>query len=95
VIAIPPERVLELTPGELGLIVLDDLIITGEWNEWNYLKEANKSDYRGEAAAAIFGAIGWLRGQGLVGRDPENSQDSAIVVTRAGHLAVGASRSAN
>jgi hypothetical protein len=70
------------------LIVLGDLLATRAWSEWNYVNEANKDAYRGEAAAAIAGALGWLRGQGFIGRDPDNPSDSAIVVTPAGRRAL-------
>ena len=86
-IALPPEQIVQLTPGELGLIVLEDLIATSAWSEWNYVNEANQGQYRGEGANAIAGALGWLRGQGLIGRDPRNSSGSAIVVTPAGRRA--------
>ena len=73
---------------DLAHLVLADLIRTGGWSEWNYLNEANQGAYRGEAAHAIAGAFGWLRGKGLIGRDPANgSSSSALVVTPAGKRA--------
>lgn len=87
-ITLPVEHVIELTPGELGLIVLGDLVSTRAWSEWNYVNEANQGEYRGEAASAIAGALGWLRGQGFIARDPHHGSDSAIVVTPAGRRAL-------
>jgi hypothetical protein len=78
---------------ELALLILADLVVTREWNEWNYLNEANRGAYRGEPAHAIAGALGWLRGQGLIARDPANPSDSAIVVTPAGRRVVASSLS--
>ena len=77
-----------MTPGELGLNLLRDLIASGAWSEWNYLNEAERSRYRGAPAAAIAGAFGWLRGQGLIGNDPRNGSSwRAFVVTSAGRRA--------
>lgn len=69
---------------ELALLVLSDIVRSSEWNEWNYLNEAQRGSYRGEPADAIAGALGWLRGQGLIGLDPRNGSGTAIVVTPAG-----------
>jgi hypothetical protein len=71
-----------------GLTVLADLVATREWSEWNYVNEANQGNYRGDAAAAIAGALGWLRGQGLIGIDPHSGSGSAIAVTPAGRRAL-------
>jgi hypothetical protein len=86
-ITLPGKQVVESAPDQLGWIVLGDLLATRTWSEWNYINEANKDVYRGEAAAAIAGALAWLRGQGFVGRDPDNPSDSAIIVTPAGRRA--------
>ena len=83
-----PERIIEMTPGELGVHLLHDLISSEAWSERNYLNEAEQGRYRGAAAAAIAGAFGWLRGHGLIGTDPRNgSSRSAFVVTPAGRRA--------
>jgi hypothetical protein len=87
-ITLPPARVVELTPGELGLALLRDLAETNAWSEWNYLNEAHQGALSGESAAAIAGAFGWLRGQGFIGRDPSQSSSTAIVITPAGRRAL-------
>lgn len=90
-IDLPAQRVVEMAPAELGIEVLRDLIATREWSAWNYINEANKRQYRGDAAAAISGALEWLRGQGLVAHDPNNGSSwGAIVVTPEGHRTAGA-----
>jgi hypothetical protein len=87
-IGLPPEEVVGLSPGELAQHVLRDLISGGEWSAWNYVNEAQQGRYRGDPAAAISGAIEWLRGQGLIAHDPRNGSSwGAIVVTPAGHRA--------
>lgn len=88
-ISLPPEQIVEMTPAELGPHVLRDLVATRAWSSWNYINEAQQdARYRGEPAAAISGAISWLYGQGLIGRDPHNGgSGSAIVVTPAGRRA--------
>ena len=86
---LPSEHVVEMTPGELAQHVLRDLVETRAWSSWNYINEAQQDPrYRGEPAAAISGAISWLYGQGLIGRDPHNGgSGSAMVVTPAGRRA--------
>jgi hypothetical protein len=42
-IRLPPQKVVELQPDELGLIVLADLIATSAWSEWNYLRREQRS----------------------------------------------------
>lgn len=82
-----------MPPGELAMHLLQDLIVSGAWSEWNYLTEANRGPYGGASAAAIAGAFGWLRGQGLIGNDPRNGSSwSAFVVTPAGRRAASESR---
>ena len=76
---------------ELGLAVLNDLVITTEWNEYNYLNSASQ-DRRlsGDDAAprAVAEALTWLRSRGLIARTPGQTADAAIFVTRAGHQAI-------
>lgn len=94
-LALPRERVTAMTPSELGVHLLHDLIASAAWSEWNYLNEAERGRYRGEAAAAIAGAFGWLRGQGLIGNDPKNGSSwSAFVVTPAGRRTAAATSAA-
>jgi hypothetical protein len=87
-IDLPIDRVVEMTPAELGQQVLGDLIATDAWSMWNYINEAQQGKYPGAAAAAISGALEWLRGQGLIAHDPHNGSSwGAIVVTPAGRRA--------
>ncbi|HEY8644804.1 MAG TPA: hypothetical protein VIL77_02880 [Gaiellaceae bacterium] len=90
-IDLPPDHVVDLPVDELARHVLRDLIKTHAFSAWNYINEAQQGMYRGPAAEAISGAIGWLLGQGLVARDPRNGgSSSAIVVTPAGRRVAGA-----
>jgi hypothetical protein len=34
------QRVIEMTPAELGVVVLRDLVAGGDWTQWNYINEA-------------------------------------------------------
>lgn len=89
-IDLPPDHVIDLPVDELAHYVLPDLIRTHTFSAWNYINEAQQGRYRGAAAEAISGAIGWLRGQGLVAQDPRNGgSSSAIVVTPAGRRVAG------
>jgi hypothetical protein len=40
------QRVIEMTPAELGVIVLRDLVVGGDWSQWNYINEAQQGRYR-------------------------------------------------
>ena len=76
---------------ELGLDVLADIVRTNQWNEYNYLNSASQDPrYQSNEAAlrAVAEALTWLRGRGLIARTPGQTADSAIFVTRAGHLAL-------
>jgi hypothetical protein len=87
-IDIDPRRVIEMTAAELGSVVLRDLVGGGSWSQWNYINEAQQGRYRGEAANAISGALGWLAGQGFIAHDPRNGSSwGAFVVTPEGHRA--------
>jgi hypothetical protein len=87
-IDLPPQQVVEFSVAELAQQVLPDLMATKEWSAWNYINEAQQGRYRGAAADAISGALGWLQAQGLIAHDPRNGSTwSAIVVTPAGHRA--------
>jgi uncharacterized protein (TIGR02391 family) len=83
VLALPPDQVAALPVDQLALAVLDDLIATRQWSEYNYLLSASRA-YSGEALEAIAEAVGWLRSRALVVRSPGDTSDSAIIVTRTG-----------
>jgi uncharacterized protein (TIGR02391 family) len=78
-----PEVVSGLPVDQLGLAILDDLIASNVWNEYNYLLEATR-EYSPDAAQAIAEAVAWLRGRAFIARDPGKTADSAIFVTRTG-----------
>lgn len=82
-IKLPASRVAALPVDQLGLVVLDDLISSGEWNEYNYLLAA-KQAYVGEALEAVAEAVAWLRSRALIARNPGQTSDAAIFVTRTG-----------
>jgi uncharacterized protein (TIGR02391 family) len=83
VIDLSPEQVTGLPVDQLGLVILNDLIATAQWNEYNYLLEAQRA-YSGEPLLAISEAMGWLRARALVARTPGQTSDGAISVTRTG-----------
>lgn len=83
VIDLPPEQVIGLPVDQLGLVILNDLIASGEWNEYNYLLAA-RGPYDGEALLAVTEAMAWLRARALIARTPGQTSDSAISVTRTG-----------
>jgi uncharacterized protein (TIGR02391 family) len=85
-----PDRAKTLPVDELAMEVLDDLIVSGEWNEYNYTNVAGQDPrYHHDQAAleALSEAVGWLRAHGLIARTPGQTADAAIFVTRAGRLA--------
>lgn len=82
-IDLPSSVVATLPVDQLGLAILEDLVRTGEWNEYNYTLSAQKI-YQGDALEAVAEAMGWLRARALIARTPGNSSDSAIFVTRTG-----------
>jgi uncharacterized protein (TIGR02391 family) len=83
VIALSAEQVTGLPVDQLGLAILDDLIASNAWNEYNYLLEAGQA-YHGEALLAIAEAMAWLRARALIARTPGQTSDAAISVTRTG-----------
>jgi uncharacterized protein (TIGR02391 family) len=83
VIDLSPDQVTDLPVDQLGLLILNDLIRTDEWNEYNYLLSAQRS-YRGEPILAITEAMAWLRARALIARRPGQTSDAAITVTRTG-----------
>jgi uncharacterized protein (TIGR02391 family) len=83
--------VVALPVDELALAVLDDLLRSGGWSEYNYLVEAAQAPQftsRDDAVRALAEALGWLRARGFIARTPGQSHDAAIFVTRAGRSAV-------
>jgi uncharacterized protein (TIGR02391 family) len=78
-----PETVADLPVDQLGLAILEDLVATNEWNEYNYVLAASR-EYKGEALEAIAEAMTWLRARALIAKDPKQSSDTAIFVTRTG-----------
>jgi uncharacterized protein (TIGR02391 family) len=82
-LSLNPTDVAAFPVDQLGLLVLEDLADTQEWNEYNFMLSA-KQQYRGEALEAIAEAFAWLRARALVARDPNQSSDTAIFVTRTG-----------
>jgi uncharacterized protein (TIGR02391 family) len=83
VINLDADRVAALPVDQLGLAILADLVATQQWNEYNYLLEAQTS-YSGAALEAIAEAVQWLRARALIARTPGQTSDSAIFVTRTG-----------
>jgi uncharacterized protein (TIGR02391 family) len=82
-ISLTEEQIVALPVDHLGLVVLDDLIATNEWNEQNYLAQAEQS-FAYPAQEAISEAFGWLRARSLIARKPGQTADAAIFVTRTG-----------
>ena len=83
-VSIPQERAVELPVDQLGLIVLRDLLESNEWNQHNYINDAqHHAGYGLEASRALAEALGWLRARGLIGTDPGKGSPDAIFVTRA------------
>src|SRR5450759_3573418 len=83
VITLSSEQVTGLPVDQLGLAILNDLLATNEWNEYNYLLAAGQA-YTGEAVLAIAEAMAWLRARALIARTPGQTSDAAISVTRTG-----------
>lgn len=83
VIDIPAKVVVALPVDQLGLAILDDLLATKEWNEYNYMLAASH-EYKGEPLEAIAEAMTWLRARALIAKNPNQSSESAIFVTRTG-----------
>jgi len=85
---LPANTIVALPIDQLAIRVLHDMVESGTWNEWNYLNEANQSALSPEAVLAIAEAVAWLRGRALLARNPTQSSDSGIVVTRTGRKVV-------
>lgn len=94
-IKVAPEDVAELPIDELGLLVLQDMVNSREWNEHNYLNRYDQSpEYRALGSAfpksiqAIAEATGWLRANAMITRKPGDNNSDSIIVTRRGHVAL-------
>lgn len=82
---LPADIIHALPVDERALLVLGDLVTTGDTNEHNYLLR-----YRGDLTAnAIAEATGWLRAHALIARKPGQTSPDAIFVTDRGHEALG------
>lgn len=84
-IDLDPTQVAALPVDQLGLVILDDLISSNEWNEYNYLLGAERAYGRASPPLeAIAEALAWLRARALIARSPGQTSDAAIFVTRTG-----------
>lgn len=81
------DEILEMPVDQLGLLVLEDLERTGEWNEYNYVLGASRA-YPDHVARAIAEAMTWLRARALIATTPGQTSSSAIFVTRTGERAL-------
>ncbi len=82
-LTLPTDQLLAMPVDQLGLLILQDLLATNEWNESNYLN-AGQQTYRGPALEAIAEAFAWLRARAIIVRKPTQTADAAIFVTRTG-----------
>ena len=88
-ITLKPETVTEMPVDQLGLLVLADFVLTGGWNERNYVLEAQqRGGYVGTPAQAITEAFAWLRARGLTAHDPTDNAADTIFVTRTGRRVI-------
>jgi hypothetical protein len=84
-VAMLAERsILQLPIDELGLEVLRDFDRTSQWNDYNYVNEAQNAGYGKPTLDALSEAIGWLRACGLVTPDLSQHSSNAAFVTRFG-----------
>lgn len=87
-ITLDPQSIVSLPVDQLGLLLLSDLLATREWNEYNHLLAATRQYKEKDAREAIAEAMTWLRARALIAKDPGQSADSAIFVTRTGRRVV-------
>jgi uncharacterized protein (TIGR02391 family) len=85
VITADPSVIVDLPVDQLGIEVLNDLIASNAWNEYNYLLEARET-FRANpgAAEAIAEAFAWIRARAFIARKPGDSGDATFIVTRTG-----------
>lgn len=89
------DQLCSLPIDRLGLIVLENLAETGEWNSYNFVNSAAQRGVSVLAQRCLVEAINWLVARGLVARGtPGQSASEAIFVTRLGQtvLAEGLQR---
>ncbi len=83
-LSLSADAIQALPVDERGLLVLQDLVDTNEWNEHNYVLM-----YQGRPPdRAIAEAMAWLRGRAFIARTPGQSTSDAIFVTARGHEAL-------
>src|SRR5258706_5749811 len=92
-LTIPRDDALQLPVDKLAMLVLADLVVTNEWNEYNYGNQHRQDVKYGysanaDARKAIDEALGWLRSRGMIARKTEDSNPDSIFVTRWGHEAL-------
>ncbi len=81
-------EVLSLPLEDLAYRVLGDARDSDAWNSHSWLLEHGQYAGYGNnspALRALAEAWGWLRARGLIERDPAQTSDTAIFVTRRGH----------
>ena len=86
-----PDDIVDLPLDRLALAVLQDYDTGREWHEWNYINsylQSPKYNQRKDALQAVSEALGWLRSTGLLTRSPQQSDASAVMVSRAGRRAL-------
>jgi uncharacterized protein (TIGR02391 family) len=86
-----PDDIVGLPLDRLALAVLQDYDTNGEWHEWNYINNylnSPKHNQRKDALQALSEALGWLRSTGMLTRTPDQSDASALIVSRAGRRAL-------
>ncbi len=83
-----PEEVVALSLEDLAYRILADARDSRTWNSQNWLLEHGRGGPYGPRSVALRALAegwGWLRARGLVERDPDQSSDAAVFVTRRGH----------
>jgi uncharacterized protein (TIGR02391 family) len=91
VLDLSPDDIVELPLDRLALAVLRDFDTSGEWHGWNYINnflQSPKYRQRKDALQALSEALGWLRSTGMLTQNPQQSDASALMVSRAGRRAL-------
>lgn len=79
------EVIRDLPVDQLGLMVLDDLINTEQWNVESYLAFLTRDHSQPDLVAEpVMEATGWLFTRGLIMRDVTQTASGAFKVTRQG-----------